>query len=78
MLDVLEEKYQCSSSGANWAENEYSNDCMEFGGGAMERSCIICDGRCGSVYKRAVIDSRDTKDGHWIGVCNLSAAEQLK
>ena len=75
---MIEEKYQCSSCEANWAEDEYSNDCMECGGGAMEHSCIICDGNCGSVYKRAVIDSWDTKEAHWVGSCNLSAAEQLQ
>lgn len=75
---MIKDNYQCSSCGAKWTSYEYSNDCMECGGGAMERSCIICGGNCGSVYKRAVIDSWDTKEAQWIGSCNLSAAEQLK
>jgi hypothetical protein len=78
MLDMIEEDYQCSSCGANWTKDEYTHDCMECGGGALERSCIICGGRCGSIYKRAVIDSWDTKEAHWIGGCNLPAGEQLK
>lgn len=75
---MAEENYQCSSCDANWAKGEYCSDCLECGGGAMERNCIICGGRCGNKYKRAVIDSWDTKEAHWIGGCNLSDAEQLK
>ena len=75
---MIKDNYQCSSCGANWTNYEYSNDCMECGCGAMERSCIICGGHCGSVYKRSIIDSWDTKEAQWIGSCNLSVAEQLK
>ena len=75
---MIKKNYQCSSCNANWAEHEYSNNCMECGGGAMESSCIICRGRCDSVWKRAVIDSWDTKEAHWIGSCSLSASGQLK
>ena len=75
---MAEQNYQCSSCGANWTEDEYSNDCTECGGGAMERNCILCGGRCGSVYKRAVFDSWDTKEAHWMGGCELPPAEQQK
>ena len=75
---MAEQDYKCSSCCANWTKNEYSDDCPECGGGAMERSCFLCGGRCGSVYKRAVHDSWDAKEAHWIGGCKLSPAEQNK
>jgi len=75
---VSEQAYICTSCGANWGEGEYSDDCMECGGGDMERSCILCGGRCGSVYKRAVIDSWDTGEAHWIGGCKLPPSEKQK
>jgi len=72
------QNYICTSCGANWTEDEYSDDCVECGGGAMERGCILCGGRCGSKFKRAVIDSMDAGEAHWIGDCNLPPAEQQK
>ena len=73
---MVEENYQCSSCGANWTGDEYSDDCMECGGGAMEHNCILCGGHCGSVFKRAVIDSWDTGEAHWIGGCQLPPNEK--
>ena len=75
---MTEEDYRCSSCGAGWSKNEYTHDCIECEDGAMERGCIVCGGRCGSIYKRAVIDSWDTKEAHWIGGCSLPGDEQLK
>ena len=72
---MSEQNYLCTSCGANWTEGEYSDDCRECGGGAMERSCILCGGRCGSIFKRAVIDSMDTGEAHWVGSCKLPPGE---
>ncbi len=78
MTDITENIYLCNRCGANWTVGEYSDDCMECGGGAMERKCPLCDGRCGSVYKRAVVDSWDSGEAHWIGGCHLPAEEKQK
>ena len=69
--------YLCTTCGANWNENEYTNDCIECGGGGMEHGCISCNGRCGSVWKRAVLDSWDTGEAHWIGRCHLSLTNSV-
>jgi len=70
--------YCCSSCKAIWSQGEFGRDCPECGGGAMQRNCILCNGQCDSVYQRAVIDSWDSGEAHWIGSCNLPEEEKQK
>lgn len=42
----------CFSCGVSWSDDHVSLDCSECGGYALERSCPICDGTCGAVWKR--------------------------
>jgi hypothetical protein len=69
---------ECLSCGAVWSKGEYSKDCKECGGGALERTCMVCGGNCGTVWKRAILDSNDTGEAHWMGSCALPAREQKK
>src|SRR5512136_244301 len=71
-------KAECLSCGAAWSNGEYSKDCKECGGGALERACIVCDGNCGTLWKRAIVDSNDTGEAHWIGSCASPAREQQR
>ena len=73
-----EQTYSCVNCSANWSAGEYTGDCTLCGGGAIERDCVLCAGRCGSVYKRAVIDSWDSGEAHWIGSCLLPVDEKRK
>jgi hypothetical protein len=41
----------------------------------MERACPICAGMCGSRWRRAVLDSQDAVEAHWIGNCGLAVGE---
>ena len=68
--------YRCGQCGANWTANQYTKDCNQCGGGSMYRGCILCDGRCGTVYNRAVIDSWDSGEAHWVGACKLPEEEK--
>ena len=63
----------CSSCGAEWSRGTFSQHCRECGGGALEHACLVCGGRCGQQWQRAVIDSRDEHEAHWIGACARSA-----
>ena len=74
MNDII----KCSSCSADWSANSFSEECAECGGGAMERNCFVCNGRCNSVYKRAVLDSWDTGEAHWVGCCKLPPEEKIK
>ena len=44
----------------------------------MQHNCILCNGRCDSVYLRAVLDSWDSGEAHWIGSCNLPEEEKQR
>ena len=63
----------CSSCGADWSRGTFSQHCRECGGGALEHACLVCGGQCGQQWQRAVIDSRDEHEAHWIGACAHSA-----
>ncbi len=39
------------------------------GGGAMGRDCPVCDGACGAEWRRAVEDSLEAGEAHWVGAC---------
>jgi hypothetical protein len=62
----------CTSCGADWGAGGWSDGCEECGGGAMSRDCPLCQGRCGTIAQRAVIDSNDERCAHWIGACGLA------
>jgi hypothetical protein len=66
----------CYTCGAVWSDGRFTQNCAECGGGAMERPCYVCGGRCGTVNLRAVSDSNDSGLGHWAGRCMLPWDEQ--
>ncbi|MFT4542906.1 MAG: hypothetical protein ACI841_005358 [Planctomycetota bacterium] len=64
-------EWSCQSCAAKWTENQHTEGCDECGGGGMERACPMCKGKCGSVWKRAPMDSQDEGTAHWLGSCAL-------
>jgi hypothetical protein len=61
----------CTTCGADWSEGRFGAECVECGGGALERACVLCGGRCGQTWRRAVTDSHDFREAHWHGRCAL-------
>jgi len=61
----------CTTCGAEWGEGAFTLECDECGGGALVRPCVVCGGRCGAWWRRAVIDSNDARVAHWGGGCAL-------
>lgn len=59
----------CLTCGAVWTEGNFSDNCEECGGGAMENTCLLCGGICGKTWSRMVIDSHDSHTAHWLGGC---------
>ena len=66
----------CTNCDANWSDGHFTARCPQCGGGAMERPCGVCQGRCGQLWKRAVLDSQDSNEAHWMGTCGLPPEEQ--
>ena len=66
----------CMDCRADWESGDHTEGCEQCGGGAMDIACLICGGRCGSRWKRMVMDSRDFNQAHWLGGCKLPADEQ--
>jgi hypothetical protein len=66
---ALEPALVCYSCGADWSRGKFSQDCRECGGGALDVPCPMCDGTCGQRWRRAVIDSHDEHESHWVGNC---------
>ncbi len=66
----------CKSCGAHWMHGAFNEGCEQCGGGAMEIACVACGGRCGSLWKRMILDSQDSGIAHWIGGCLLSDEEK--
>ena len=62
---------QCLDCGADWSEGAWSPDCLQCGGGSMTILCPICQGKCGQFWQRAVMDSRDFHEAHWVGRCGF-------
>ncbi|MBI1179912.1 MAG: hypothetical protein GC201_05090 [Alphaproteobacteria bacterium] len=60
---------RCGTCGADWSRGDFGPSCPECGGGAMVIACPVCGGACGSAWRRAVLDSRDSQTAHWIGRC---------
>jgi len=63
----------CASCGADWEQGEHTAGCEECGGGAMLCACPMCDGGCGAVFSRAVLDSIDFHEAHWLGSCRRAS-----
>jgi len=68
--------FHCLTCGANWSAGDWTRDCKECGGGALGTPCLVCGGRCGSTWDKAVLDTIDSSLAHWSGVCNLPKEEQ--
>src|SRR5437762_939166 len=68
----------CATCGADWENGRFTPDCRECGGGSMERSCIVCRGRCNAVFRRAVDDSHEAHVGHWVGTCALQPSRKRR
>lgn len=66
----------CAACGADWASGAHTPDCRCCGGGALERACPSCEGRCDARWRRAVVDSNDARLAHWVGGCALPAEER--
>ncbi|KAF5290827.1 hypothetical protein FQA39_LY14589 [Lamprigera yunnana] len=60
----------CFTCGVSWAEDHVSLDCSECGGYALERPCLVCDGSCGSMWKRDLTKSHSSNKAQWEGECN--------
>jgi hypothetical protein len=72
----MDSNLKCFSCGADWSEGQYSTQCDECGGGALDCPCPRCGGLCGMRWQRAVMDSHDLKIGHWYGRCGLPQEKQ--
>ena len=51
------------------ARSSFSSDCCECDGGAMDRPCLACGGRCGARSLRSIHDSQDERVGVWAVKC---------
>lgn len=71
---------QCPACGADWTQGHFTPGCPQCDGGALDRQCPKCGGRCGKRWWRAIADSQDTRIGHWVGRCALEiqAARQSR
>ena len=69
---------RCLSCGASWSAGQWTDGCEECGGGALEIPCLLCGGRCGSTWRKAVMDSNDFGMNHWCGQCLLPKDEQKR
>jgi hypothetical protein len=67
---------KCSTCGAIWGHGDYSEDCKECGGGAMERECMLCGGKCGRKWQKMQMDSNDTGVAHWGGECDSQGRQK--
>lgn len=63
---------QCYSCCVNWDQDQFSFDCIECGGYAIERDCPECGGVCNSKWKRDFNASHIGRRAAWIGTCLLS------
>lgn len=59
----------CRSCGADWGQGHVSHDCPECGGFALVCTCPVCGGSCPAIWERAIMDSNDSGEAHWIGTC---------
>ena len=66
----------CMTCGADWSRGRFEERCPECGGGALTAPCLVCSGRCGALWERAVRDSNDTHLAHFFGSCTLPEDER--
>jgi len=66
----------CLTCGADWSQGNFSPECPECGGGALDAPCPACAGKCGARWQRAVIDSNDAHLAHFYGSCALTEEER--
>jgi len=66
----------CRTCGADWTGGHWTLGCKECGGGALELECGLCFGTCGGRLARAVLDSNDLRQAHWVGGCALALPMQ--
>lgn len=59
----------CTACGINWSAGKFTPGCEECGGGALQHACLVCSGTCGAMWSRAVLDSQDAHEAHWVGRC---------
>jgi len=65
----------CTSCGADWSESQFSLRCSQCGNGALQRTCPKCRGLCGSFWRRAILDSQDENQAHWVGTCRFDGGD---
>jgi hypothetical protein len=65
----VKDDFYCRNCGANWSQGQFSVDCQQCGGEALEVPCLMCDGTCGRRFDRAIVDSQDYNKAHWVGHC---------
>ncbi|KAL4218447.1 hypothetical protein ACF0H5_023182 [Mactra antiquata] len=54
-----------------WYDNSYSKHCPECDGFALQRPCVICDGRCEQIWQRNINKTHSFHKAHWEGRCDL-------
>lgn len=59
----------CPRCGSDWGDGEANSECPLCDGWALARPCPECDGACGEIWTRAVLDSLDEGVPVWIGTC---------
>lgn len=59
----------CPGCGSDWGDGDANSECPLCDGWALARPCPECDGACGEIWKRAVLDSLDEGVPVWIGTC---------
>jgi hypothetical protein len=69
LLDEVYPTHSCSNCGSNWSEGRSGLGCQTCGGFGLQRPCPICGGICGAMWNRSILDSVDTGEAHWVGVC---------
>ena len=72
----MQETASCRTCGAKWSQGAFSPKCRECGGGALDAACLICGGKCGARWQRAVMDSNETGLAHFYGQCLLREKER--
>lgn len=60
---------QCHSCGTSWFGGQWNIHCSECGKGAMDTPCPICNGECGTMWRRNIEMSHSMGTAHWDGQC---------
>lgn len=50
--DLRVQMGSCFTCGVSWTDDHVSLDCSECGGYSLERPCPLCEGSCGTTWKR--------------------------